>query len=198
MSQVTSIEQEKPEISEGIRLPIDGLIEWVARIVDNLILGGGKAREVVRFLKFAFVGTIGAIIDVGISNVLFATVLPPVDELGEVLLINTIIAATISFIAAITSNFIWNRYWTYPDSRSRSLINQIILFAGICTVGWLGRAVWLTFATEPLTVFVQNNAPLDTQLAGQLGASLAVFLAIFVVMIWNFVVNRLWTFNDVE
>jgi len=149
-------------------------------------------------LKFAFVGTIGAIIDVGISNVLFATVLPPVDELGEVLLINTIIAATISFIAAITSNFIWNRYWTYPDSRSRSLINQIILFAGICTVGWLGRAVWLTFATEPLTVFVQNNAPLDTQLAGQLGASLAVFLAIFVVMIWNFVVNRLWTFNDVE
>lgn len=198
MSQATSIEQEKPKNHEGIRLPIDGLIEWNAHQIDRAVFGGGKEREIVRFLKFAFVGTLGAIIDVGISNMLFATVLPPVNEIGDVLLINTIIAATISFIVAITSNFFWNRYWTYPDSRSRSLAKQLMLFAFICTVGWLGRAVWLTFATEPLTVFVQNNAPLDTQLAGQLGASLAVFLAIFVVMIWNFAVNRLWTFNDVE
>ncbi len=193
MSQATSIEKEKPKNYEGLRLPIDGIIEWVADKV-----GGSKSREVVRFLKFGVVGTLGAFIDLGVSNILFATILPPVDELGEVLLINTITAATISFIAAIMSNFFWNRYWTYPDSRSRPLAQQLMLFAFICTVGWLGRAVWLLFATEPLTAFITNVSSLDIDLAGRAGASLAVFLAMFVVMIWNFVVNRLWTFNDVE
>lgn len=191
MSQATSIETEKKY--EGLRLPIDGLIEWVADKV-----GGSKSKEVVRFLKFACVGLLGAIIDLGVSNVLFATILPPSDSVGEVILINTLIAATISFTAAILSNFFWNRYWTYPDSRSRPLMQQLILFAFICTVGWIGRTIWLSFATKPLTEFVAGVSSFEPDIAGRAGASLAIFMGIFVVMIWNFVVNRLWTFNDID
>ncbi|MEO1645893.1 MAG: GtrA family protein [Chloroflexota bacterium] len=196
MSQVSST-QEKPNDFAGIRLPIDGLIEWVAHFIAN-ILGSDKEREFVRFFKFACVGILGAIIDLGVSNILFVTVLPPTDAAGDTLLTNIVIAATISFSFAITSNFIWNRYWTYPDSRSRPLGEQLFLFAFICTIGWLGRSAWLSFSSGPITDFMVANAPIDPQLAGQLGANIAILLAIFIVMIWNFVVNRYWTFNDVE
>lgn len=197
MSQVTSIDQEKTKHYDGLRLPIDPLIEFTANQVASRI-SKVKAREVVRFLRFACVGLLGAIIDLGVSNILFVTVLPPTDSLGDPVLINTLIAASISFTVAILSNFFWNRYWTYPDSRTRPLGQQLILFAFICTVGWIGRTIWLSFATAPLTDFVTNNTALSVDLAGRAGASFAIFLGIFVVMIWNFVVNRLWTFNDVD
>jgi len=196
MSQVSST-QEQAQTYEGIRLPIDGLIEWVAHFIAN-ILGSDKEREFIRFFKFACVGILGALIDLGVSNILFVTILPPSNSAGETLLTNIVIAATISFSFAITSNFIWNRYWTYPDSRSRPLGEQLFLFAFICTIGWLGRSAWLGFSSEPITNFVIANAPVDAQVAAQLGANIAIILAIFIVMIWNFVVNRYWTFNDVE
>ncbi|MGB7340215.1 MAG: GtrA family protein [Phototrophicaceae bacterium] len=192
MSQATSATSNEQEY-QGIRLPLDWLIEWVAERV-----GGSKSKEVVRFLKFGFVGTLGAFIDLGVSNLIFVTLLPAANELGEPILINTLVASTISFTLAILSNFFWNRYWTYPDSRTRPLGQQLMLFAFICTVGWIGRIIWLTFATDPLTEFVLNSTGLEGELAGQAGSSLAIFFGIFVVMIWNFVVNRYWTFNDVE
>ena len=191
MSQASSIEKSK---NQGIRLPIDGLIEAVAERI-----GGSKSKEVVRFMKFGFVGTLGAFLDLGVSNILFATIFPPTDTTtGEIILINTLTAATISFTVAIISNFLWNRYWTYPDSRSRPLMKQLLLFAFICTVGWIGRTIWISFATEPFTNYVINMSTFPDELAGRLGASLAIFCGIFVVMIWNFAVNRYWTFNDVD
>ena len=75
-------------------------------------------KEMQRFLKFAVVGTIGAVVDFGTFNLLLylgwlegaAVRLPfglAVSETG--------IAGAISFLMAIVSNFLWNRFWTYPD-----------------------------------------------------------------------------------
>src|SRR5258708_4148907 len=89
--------------------PINGLILAIAARF------GTKSKEVERFLKFAVVGTIGAVLDFGILYILQATILPPHTTL------NVVIATTISFLTAVCSNFIWNRYWTYPDSRSRPI-----------------------------------------------------------------------------
>jgi putative flippase GtrA len=80
----------------------------------SLRFGGSKAKEVERFLKFATVGIIGAIIDFGVLNVLQATVLRPVEPH---LSLKVALATGTAFTSAVTSNFIWNRYWTYPDSR---------------------------------------------------------------------------------
>lgn len=196
MTQAGTISEAKPKTS-AIKTPIDGLIVAVANLV-----GGSKAKEVERFLKFASVGTLGAIIDLGTSNVLMATLLSPIGERGN---INVAIAATISFIAAVMSNFFWNRYWTYPDSRSRPLMQQLGQFGLVSLSGWTGRTIWILLAKDPLSSFVVNvlnrvapNMGLSEQTIGQLGASLAILMGIFVVMIWNFFVNRYWTYNDVD
>ena len=70
-----------------------------------ILINNAKERE--RFLKFAVVGVIGAVIDFGVMNLL--------TQVGSMQLVP---AGTISFICAVISNFIWNRFWTYPDSRS--------------------------------------------------------------------------------
>lgn len=192
MSQATSLESEKPKSYEGIRLPIDGLIEWVANKV-----GGNKSREVVRFLKFACVGTLGAIIDLGISYVLIRAVFDPMIQ------IQFLTAATISFTVAVLSNFFWNRYWTYPDSRARPIQEQLTLFAIVSVIGWGGRTVWLSFMKPVFTNIATNMAvqfelAMDETTAAIVGGMTAIFIGIFVVMVWNFIVNRLWTFNDVD
>ncbi|MCC6985336.1 MAG: GtrA family protein, partial [Anaerolineales bacterium] len=81
-----------------------------------MILKQGKERK--RFIKFAFVGAIGAVIDFGVMNILSHWVwqLP------------LVAAGTISFLCAVISNFTWNRYWTYPESRSRPLLSQLGMF----------------------------------------------------------------------
>lgn len=208
MTQITGAEQptssatgvaaatEKPK-HRAIRLPIDGLIRSIANRV-----GGSKAKEVERFLKFAAIGTLGAMIDLGVSNVLMATVLPPVGPNQD---INVAIAATISFIAAVSSNFFWNRYWTYPDSRSRSVWRQLGQFAIVSVSGWLARTAWILFSTGFMTViastvlnFIVPQLAESEHFVNQIGATLAVLVGIFVVMIWNFFVNRYWTFSDVD
>jgi putative flippase GtrA len=192
----TSATAEEPN-HRAIRLPIDGIIRRVANRV-----GGSKSKEVERFLKFASIGTLGAMIDLGISNLLMASVLPPVGPNQDT---NVAIAATISFVAAVTSNFFWNRYWTYPDSRSRPVWRQLGQFAIVSVSGWLARTAWILFATGFMTALASSVLHVVVpQLAesehfvNQVGATLAVLIGIFVVMIWNFFVNRYWTFSDVD
>src|SRR5689334_18932540 len=84
--------------------------------------GGHRHLEVERFLKFAFVGVIGTLIDLGISNILMKSVFHVSKENAGT---PVLIASTIGFTIAVINNFIWNRYWTYPDSRSHPLTLQL-------------------------------------------------------------------------
>ena len=75
-------------------------------------------REFSRFGKFLVVGTFGAVVDFGTFNLL-----------TSIFGVWSIVASALSFTAAVTSNFIWNYHWTYPDSRSKPLGKQAIQFA---------------------------------------------------------------------
>jgi len=184
-----------------IRNPLDGAIVAVSSRF------GDKAREVERFLRFAVVGLIGAIIDSGTLIILQATLLPP--TLQEPVDWNVAVAQTIAFVAAILSNFTWNRLWTYPDSRSRSMRRQLALFTFISLVGWVGRTIWITTAhlavgnflmpilLPEIQLFRPGYVPTDMG-ASKLGTMATWLVGVVVVMIWNFVANRLWTYNDVE
>lgn len=195
MSQTSTIRRV------AVRNPLDGPIYAIA---DRF--GGSKAKEVERFLKFAVVGTVGAVIDSGTLFILQATILPPTLQNPDW---NVAIAQTIAFIAAILSNYFWNRHWTYPDSRSRSWRRQMVQFAVISFIGWVVRTIWITTAHDPLghalmpvllpaiQVFRAGYAPSPTGEA-KLGTMAAWFVGVIVVMIWNFFANRYWTYNDVE
>jgi putative flippase GtrA len=156
-------------------------------------------REATRFVKFSVVGTIGAVVDFGTFNLLtgFARVA-------------SVPASMLSFTAAITSNFLWNRYWTYPDSRSKPLHRQAMQFMVINVAGLMIRTPIFAALERPLSSFARtvmstnperwplgstSLLPLSPQV---LGSNLALACAVLVVLLWNFALNRLWTYSDVD
>ena len=165
----------------------------------KVIITDRSRREISRFLKFSVVGVIGAVIDFGFFN-LFANVLG----------IESIIASVLSFSAAVTSNFIWNRFWTYPDSRSKTLRQQAVQFALISAAGLVIRTPIFALAENPMMRLVESfyNSSLSQLLpnwipshilkADVLGGNLALALAVVVVLFWNFFANRIWTYSDAE
>jgi putative flippase GtrA len=146
-------------------------------------------RERTRFLRFAFVGIVGAVVDFGAFNLLIATTnLTPVW------------AGAFSFIAAILSNFTWNRYWTYPDSRTKPVGQQLLQFSMVSVAGLLIRIPILAILEPILRTFFEmfSFLPIGFITAEFLSANLALSIAVIVVMFWNFFVNRYWTYSDVE
>lgn len=155
-----------------------------------------RRRETSRFAKFAVVGLLGAVVDFGVFNLLirFAgfAVVP---------------ASILSFTAAVTSNFIWNRYWTYPDSRSKPLHRQAGQFALISAIGLAIRTPLVAVLEGPMTTIASGLTAAAEDMTGPLpslppaevlGANLALATAVIVVLFWNFLANRLWTYADVE
>lgn len=148
-----------------------------------------SSRERSRFLRFAFVGIVGAVVDFGVSNLLI--------RLFDMRLV---VAGTISFIAAIISNFIWNRFWTYPDSRSKPVSRQLVQFALISVMG-LGIRIPILYFIQPLmeSLSVRFNLQILPLLdAKTLADNFTLAVAVVIVMFWNFFANRYWTYSDVE
>lgn len=144
-------------------------------------------RERRRFYKFAVVGAIGAAIDFGVMNLL-----------SHFTHLSLVFAGTISFICAVISNFTWNRYWTYPDSRSRPLINQLGMFFLVNAAGVAIRIPTLHYVEPPLLNFFQGVFHTSAKTAEVFANNITLAAAVSVVMIWNFFINRYWTYNDIE
>lgn len=189
--------------SEGYRELTTPFDRFIVALASRI--GGRRAKEVERFIKFAFIGLLGFVIDFGVLFILQSTALPAADEQNIALPLNVALATTISFTLAVSSNFTWNRLWTYPDSRSYSVRRQLTQFAIVSVIGWIGRTIWITstFALIGLwsTAAIQSliasyNPVLQDEL--KLGTMISQLIGVIVVMIWNFFANRYWTFNDVE
>jgi len=146
-------------------------------------------QERERFIKFCVVGALGALVDLG-SFHLFNTFLP----------LTPVTAQALSFTAAITSNFLWNRYWTYPDSRSKPVYSQVVSFFVVNVIGLAIRTPIFTYLEEPLRQLFDSLAilPLSILTADRLGYTFALGVAVVVVMFWNFFINRMWTYSDVD
>ncbi len=148
--------------------------------------------ELTRFLKFSVVGTFGAVVDFGTFNVLHGSLSWP-----------AVAASVCSFLAAVISNFIWNRYWTYPDSRTKSVRRQAGQFALVSLVGLAIRtplfALLIGPGTSLASLLLQTRLGSITDVtAAALGSNLALAAAVIVVLFWNFLANRLWTYADID
>ncbi len=143
--------------------------------------------ERTRFLKFMAVGAFGAVIDFGIANLLSHFFNMPL-----------VYAGTISFTCAVISNFIWNRYWTYPESRSRRLAHQLGMFFLVNLAGVAIRIPILHYVEPLLLDVLKSSVPHGPITAEFIARNLTLALAVGIVMLWNFFINRYWTYNDVE
>ena len=145
-------------------------------------------RELTRFLRFIGVGLIGAVVDFGVMNLLTNSFGFPI-----------VLAGSLSFSAAVISNFLWNRYWTYPDSRSKPASTQLAQFGLVSLVG-LGIRIPLLAVLEPLfeSFFTQLPLNLPSTLVVPLANNSDLAVSVVVVMFWNFFINRFWTYSDIE
>jgi putative flippase GtrA len=144
-------------------------------------------REAGRFLRFAVVGVVGAVVDFGVFNLLTA-----------VFHVWSVAASAASFTAAIISNFTWNRYWTYPDSRTKPIRQQAVQFAVVSVVGLGIRTPIFFFSEQALLRLTANWQLPGLAETGQLASNAALALAVIVVLFWNFGINRIWTYSDVS
>ena len=87
-----------------------------------------------------------------------------------------IYAATVSFLVAVSNNYLWNRVWTFRDQRGH--------------VGFQG----LRFFTVALVAYGANLGILSALIALGMNKVAAQAIAIVLVTPLNFIGNKLWSF----
>ncbi len=144
--------------------------------------------ERTRFIKFAIVGALGALIDFGVMNLLVWLVKSTL-----------VLAGSISFICAVISNFTWNRFWTYPESRTKHVVGQLVQFTIVNAIGLVIRVPILKLG-EPVLDRILENSSLNLLATSHtfISHNATLALAIGIVMLWNYFVNRYWTYNDID
>lgn len=125
------------------------------------------APLILKFSKFAVVGATGLIIDFAFTFVM-----------KEKLKINRYVANSIGFISAASSNYFFNRIWTF-DNSSPDISVQYIKFIAISAIGLLLSTVILGLLHEKLKLNFYGSK----------------LVAIGIVMFWNFTANLLFTFQ---
>lgn len=180
-------------------------------VTDVAVRLGVNPREAKRFVKFLVVGAMGFVVDFGVFNLLlhpFDLLLAEGTALHEMIVsvgltaeqtmhLAPTLAGMVSFVLAVISNFIWNRYWTYPDSRSKSMRRQLAMFTVVSVAGILIRVPLIALTHRPFVAFVEGVDVFHTY-AERIGENMSLALSVVVVMFWNFFVNRYWTYNDVD
>jgi len=148
------------------------------RYIDHVsTLYEQKRFWLAKYLKFAFIGGIGAIINLA---VLWTAI--------EVFYVHYLWAAVLSFIIADTNNFIWNRLWTFKSKGK--LHFQYPQFLVVSIDGLMLNLIILWALVEE--VLPDLGLPQDR---ASFYIVLAQVIAIFLVSIFNFIANSLWTFG---
>lgn len=120
----------------------------------------------VQLLKFGMVGCSGYVINLAVFAVL-----------SDNLDLHHALAALGAFCVAVSSNFFWNRHWTFA--------------AGDDHAGFQA----MRFLIVSLLALILNLAVLEALMVGTtLGSLLAQAIAVAAAMPFNFAGNKLWTF----
>jgi putative flippase GtrA len=128
-------------------------------MIENLIF--------LKFIKFCVVGLTGMGIDFGTTWLL-----------KEKIRINKYIANSTGFIIAATSNYMWNRLWTFQSENSH-IAEEYFSFI-IISVAGLG--------INNLLVYIFSDRM-------KFNFYLSKLIATVVVTLWNFVMNFIITFR---
>ncbi len=122
---------------------------------------------IIKFLKFCAVGFSGMLIDFGTTWLL-----------KEKVRINKYIANSTGFVLAATSNYIWNRIWTFESSNNEIAVEYFSFI--LISVAGLG--------INNLVIYILNDRL-------RINFYVSKLLAIGVVTIWNFIMNFIITFR---
>lgn len=128
-------------------------------MIDKMLL--------LKFIKFCVVGFSGMVIDFGTTWLL-----------KEKARVNKYIANSTGFCLAATSNYIWNRLWTFHSENSQ-IASEYLSFIMISVIG---------LGINNLVIFIFSDKL-------KFNFYFSKLIAVGVVTIWNFIMNYLITFR---
>ncbi len=132
----------------------------------------GSRREIIRFVKYAFVGSIGLFIAMGLLWVL-------VEYLGVLYIIASLISGEIG----ITFNFFWYEVWAFRDVKRSHAFSQLF-------IRWLKhnlvRATGIGISLGILTLLVE---------VFKMHYFLANIISTIVAIIFNYIISIGWIWH---
>ena len=126
-----------------------------------------KSENWVQLFQFGIVGGTGYLVNLAV----FAVLNGPLD-------IHYIGAAILAFCVAVMNNFWWNRHWTFDAKHGHAGFQAARFF----TVSVLALGI--------------NLIALELLVGAGVGELPAQAMAVAIAMPFNFVGNKLWTFDD--
>ena len=144
---------------------INEIFDYIQNLVNYLPY---KRNVIKEFLKFAFVGGIGTLVNVAILYLL-------TEKIG----IYYMVSAVFSFVVAMTSNFVLNKLWTFKENIGLNVGRKYLQFGLVSIAALLVNLFFLYLFTEIFRVYY----------------IISQILAIGIVLIINFLGNKIWTFS---
>jgi len=139
--------------------------------------GARRGENWVQLLQFGVVGASGYVVNLTVFAVLTGAGLffrDGSDGLG----MHHIPAAILAFCVAVSNNFFWNRLWTFSAKR-----------------GHAGFQAARFFAVSVVALGV-NLAMLEALIRSDVTELAAQAIAVAVAMPFNFIGNKIWTFDE--
>lgn len=130
-----------------------------------------------KFVKFGVVGASGAVIDFGLTALC-----------KGILGVPELLANAIGFTVAATSNYFFNRVWTWR-STSKEVGVEYAKFFIVSLIG-LGLNSLIVFLLKDISIVPRI---VDTTLDWDFWVAKVIATAI--VMVWNFLANNYFTFH---
>ena len=127
----------------------------------------GRPDNWKQLARFCAVGASGYVVNLGVYTLL-------IKAAG----VHYLLAATISFLVAVTNNYTWNRLWTFRHQRGH-VAYQGLRFLVVSTAALAANLAILHVLVDRL----------------EIGKVLAQAIAIVLVTPLNFVGNKLWSFR---
>ena len=127
----------------------------------------GRRQNWLQLVRFCAVGATGYAVNLAVYTLL----LKGADA-------HYLLAATCSFLVAVTNNYTWNRLWTFRGERGH-VGYQGLRFLVVSTIALGANLLILHLLVDSFEV----------------GKVLAQAIAIVLVTPWNFVGNKLWSFG---
>ena len=121
----------------------------------------------LQFIKFCVVGGTGVVVDFGITFLF-----------KEKLKLNKYIANSLGFMAAASTDYLLNRWWTFR-SHDPEVAQQYVQFVGISAIGLI---------LNNIIIYLLNDK-------ARLNFYLSKLIAIGLVTLWNVFMNYYFTFT---
>ena len=126
-----------------------------------------KPGNWVQLLQFGLVGASGYVVNLAV----FALVNGPLS-------VHYIVAAILAFCVAVMNNFWWNRHWTFDAKHGHAGFQAARFF------------------TVSVLALIVNLIALKLLVGGGMGELPAQAISVAIAMPFNFIGNKLWTFDE--